>query len=177
MDPTGEPMVRRMARVLLEGGCAAVYLVTGADADAVAGACADLGPAVVPVYNRQFASGMGTSIAAGVSLAPADTPILVATCDMPAVRAAHVRALIDTSADGARRVASVYPAADDDTVRVTGVPALFPATDRQALCALTGDRGARDLLKQTDTLSVFLRNGSLDLDTPADVARWHASGG
>jgi uncharacterized damage-inducible protein DinB len=57
---------------------------------------------------------------------------------------------------------------------VRGIPALFPQADWTVLHALSGDRGARDLFVLPDTLSVFLRNGSFDVDTPADLVRWRA---
>lgn len=173
-DAAGEPLVRRMARVLLEGGCSTVSVVTGAAADDVVAACVALGDRVQAVHNAHFAEGMGTSIARGMAARPADQAVIVATCDMPAVDAAHVQALVAASADGRLRVASSYPVSEGSSELVRGVPALFPPHDREVLLALTGDRGARDLLRQSDTLSVFIRNGSLDLDTPADVARWHA---
>lgn len=177
LDAGGEPLVRRMARELLAGGCARVVVVTGGAATEVAAACAGMGPGVTLVFNGRFAEGMGTSIAAGVAALETPAAVLVATCDMPAVDAAHIRALLTLSDGGRRRVASTYLGAGDEGPPVLGVPALFPTTDVPALLALTGDRGARELLKQNDTLSVFLQDGSLDLDTPADIARWHEASG
>ncbi len=175
-DAAGTPLVRRSAQVLLDGGCDQVIVVTGARATEVAAACAGLARTRC-VHNPDFVEGMGRSIAAGVAATPADAAVLVATCDMPVVDASHVRALLAASDAGTRRVASSYAATDEADALVRGVPALFPASDVAALLALTGDRGARDLLRQNDTLSVFLQDGSLDLDTPADIARWHEAGG
>ena len=47
----------------------------------------------------------------------------------------------------------------------------------RALAALDGDQGARDLLRANETLTVSLRHGSFDIDTPADVAAWRAATG
>ncbi len=181
-DDHGVPMVRRMARVLLDGGCDLVVVVTGADADAVAraarGSNGEHDAQVILVHNAQFADGMGTSIACGAQQAislGADA-VLVATCDMPAVDAAHIDALLRESG-GSRRVASSYATEDGSVELILGVPAVFPRPDLARLVALSGDQGARSLIRLNDTLSVFIRYGNLDLDTPADVDRWRSNVG
>ncbi|MBL0171673.1 MAG: DinB family protein [Gemmatimonadaceae bacterium] len=94
---------------------------------------------------------------------------------MPTVNSEHFRAIIDTSSDHSPDhssiIASRYESAGGDMV--LGIPALFPKADWAILRSLTGDRGAKSLFS-IDTLSVFLRLGSFDLDTPSDVARWRA---
>lgn len=171
----GEPLVARMARTLCAVGCAPVVVVTGADAPSVH-AAVDALP-VVLVHHDGWAEGMGTSIACGVRWLDAHVPdaesVLIAACDMPSVSAAHLQALIaaaQSPMDSTRttRVASAY----GDTC---GIPALFPRSDWAALMALTGDTGARGLLRGADTRRVPLPDGTLDLDTPADVARWRAA--
>ena len=125
---------------------------------------------------------MGTSIACGVQRLAApelDTidAVLIASCDMPSVTTAHLRALIDAAPSGSERVASAYAGPDgkagDEPVR--GIPALLPRADWPALAALDGDQGARALLRQAQTHTVLLPHGTFDLDTPADVARWRSA--
>ncbi len=176
LDEAGRALVVRAAQQLLDAGCDPVAVMTGARHEAVADAVAALGVHVV--FNASWSEGLGSSIRRGMTwLTSLESPpipgaVLIAACDMPHVTAEHLRALIDRSDQGSRRVASAYDAESGDLVR--GIPALFPQADWTVLHALSGDRGARDLFVLPDTLSVFLRNGSFDVDTPADLVRWRA---
>jgi len=206
LDETGEPMVRRVARDLLAAGCSPILVIVGASADAVIDALH--GVNVEVALNPEFADGMGTSIACGVRALqsrasrdhrqdadsdatrlevrddttrefPSDIRgCLIAACDMPTADAPHFRALVQTSALGARRVCSDYidgsgPEAARQARR--GIPAVFPHTDFAQLASLSGDRGAKPLLSSDETLSVPLVGGTFDLDTPADVEAWRAA--
>ena len=180
-DEAGDTLVSRSAMHLLTAGCSPVVVVTGAAADEVANAVADL--PVHVCHNPQWSDGMGTSISAGMtwlthfveSQAAGDAPVeaaIIVACDMPDVTATHFRELCAAWHAAGQRVASAYP--DDAGGSVVGVPALFPVADWPVLQRLSGDRGAREILRAMDTLSVFVRMGSFDLDTPDDVRRWRA---
>ena len=173
LDAHGERMVARAAQQLVAAGCEPVLVITGASHDEVSAAVAALNVRVV--FNAGWTEGIASSIRAAVTALANDavSAMLVMPCDMPSISIAHLRALIETSASGSARTASHYERADGAMMR--GVPALLPRADWASLLTLTGDRGARDLLAQNDTLSVFLRLGNFDLDTPADVARWRAN--
>ncbi len=177
LDESGGAMVVRAARHLLEAGCAPVVVVTGAEHEAVASVLA-----VLPVevtYNAEWPQGMGSSIRHGIEWVESHSNLcnaaLIAACDMPSVDTAHIQAIINRSSKGASQVASEYESASGAHIR--GIPALFPKARWTALRALSGDRGARDLLQFTGTISVFLQNGRFDLDTPSDLARWRADTG
>jgi CTP:molybdopterin cytidylyltransferase MocA len=79
------------------------------------------------------------------------------TCDQPAVTPDHLRAL----AISGETTASAYAGR-------RGVPAYFPASAFAALAQLTGDAGARDLLRDARTIPLPL--GELDIDTPEALA-------
>lgn len=187
-DAGGEALVHRTARVLLDGGCAPVYAIVGAAHDDVANALTDL-PAHI-VLNAEWQEGLASSIRAAVAAAElhqkqtgvvqgrqpgveappalADTAIdalLFATCDMPSVDASHVHALCAAYLGGAVRVASRY----GDTI---GVPAIVGAREWPVLQDLRGDRGAKSLLLQPDTVTVPLAGGTFDVDTPDDMRVW-----
>ena len=175
LDESGGAMVVRAARQLLEAGCAPVVVVTGAEHAAVASVLA-----VLPVEvtcNAEWPEGMGSSIRHGIEWVESHSTVchaaLIAACDMPSVDTAHLQAIISRSSNCAFLVASEYESASGAHIR--GIPALFPKARWTALRALSGDRGARDMLQSTDTLSIFLRNGWFDLDTPSDLARWRAN--
>lgn len=183
--PDGTPLVTWMARQLCEANTAPVLVITGAHAAPVAEAVRDL--PVACIHHAAWAAGMGTTIAFGVQWlaqhAPQADAVLIAACDMPSVTTTHLRALREASHDGNRdgdhadggradgavhRVASSYG-------ETCGIPALFPRRDWDALQALTGDIGARALLRDAATRRITLEGGTFDLDTPPDVARWRAT--
>jgi len=196
-DATGEPLVSRVVRRLGEAGCPEVVVVVGAERARVCAAVARTGGSVPVsiVAHAGWAGGMGTSIAcgighvasrvtsgagAGASKAPhaqplVPTAVLIAAVDMPSVTTAHLAQLLTASAGGSRRAASTYAAADGTSIR--GIPAVLPRADWPWLLALDGDRGARVLLAEPGTAAVPLTDGALDLDTPADVARWRSAQG
>ncbi|MBU6367377.1 MAG: nucleotidyltransferase family protein [Gemmatimonadetes bacterium] len=175
----GVPRVVRVARDLAAAGCTPIVVVLGAEAERVAAALA--GEAVRPVTHAGWTAGMGSSIAAGVRAleaalegTPAWTAVgaaLVAPCDMPGATVAHLRWLVEASGGGTWRVASGYA----DGAR--GMPAVLPRGDWPALQALTGEGGARALLRGADVAVVPLADGDGDLDTPEAVRAWRASWG
>jgi CTP:molybdopterin cytidylyltransferase MocA/uncharacterized damage-inducible protein DinB len=174
----GVTLVERAARQLLDAGCSPVLVVIGAHGSQIRDAVAML--PVTCVENVHWERGMGTSIACAVTalsegLGSGGAAVVIATCDMPMVTVDHLRALVATSGQGERRVASAYAGPDGAPVR--GIPAVLPGADWPALAALDGDQGARLLLRDKETLTVSLRRGNFDIDTPADVAAWRAATG
>jgi len=185
--PSGAPLVAEMVERLLVGGCDDVLVVLGAEAQAVQEALAPVQAAnptrLHTLIHDSWSDGMGSSLAAGICALrervangrPPYAVALLATCDMPAVTAAHVAALHrQWRLDMGQRVASRWQ--DDTGAEIIGVPAILPADDWPTLANLSGDQGARALLRAPGTRSVELPGGALDLDTPADVARWQAQG-
>lgn len=174
----GVTLVEHAARQLLEAGCSPVIVVVGAGSRGVRDAVSML--PVQCIDNTQWERGMGTSIASAVTalndVRLADVQAaLITTCDMPTVSVDHLQSLAATSALGTQRVASTYAAPDGSLVR--GIPAVLPREDWPALAMLDGDQGARDILRDRATLTVSLRLGNFDIDTPADLAAWRAATG
>jgi molybdenum cofactor cytidylyltransferase len=151
----GENLLERAVRVAREAGCAPVVVVLGASADLIRLQC-DFGDACV-VVNEDWASGMGGSVAAGVSYLKGVDGCVVMTCDMPAVTGAHLKLLM-----GGEVTASSYAGRK-------GVPAFFPAGVFEKLMALRGDVGARELL--AGARCEELLDGELDVDTVGDLER------
>ena len=198
-DATGEPLVVRVVRQLGEAGCGEVVVVVGAERARVRAALEAVAwPMAVAILEHDgWVDGMGTSIARGIrhvagrllatgpdaggaDAAPTISPtgptaVLIAAVDMPSVTTEHLAQLRDASAGGMRRTASSYAAADGTILR--GIPAVLPRADWSWLAALDGDRGARVLFAEPGTAVVPLTDGALDLDTPADVARWRSAQG
>jgi len=152
----GETLLERAVRVAREAGCSPVVVVLGASAASIQAVC-DFGDAVV-VVNDGWAEGMGSSVRTGVGALLDVDACVVMTCDMPAVTASHLRALMASG----EVTASSYAGR-------RGVPAYFPAGAFQSLLELRGDAGAKDLLRSAHF--VELVGGELDVDTTTDLAR------
>ena len=118
----------------------------------------------IALLNRESYEGMASSIRCGVEAARSlkASGVVVMTCDQPGVTADHLRALID---DDAAIAGSAYAG------RI-GVPAYFSAASFDALLALQGDTGARELLRGAKSISNEALN--LDIDTEEDFRKAQA---
>lgn len=162
----GEPLVHRAARAALDAGCRPVAVVLGAESDSVGAAVAGL--PVLPVGNPDWADGVGTSIACGMRAAAAHRPAgcIVLPCDQPRLTARVLAGLIERFRRGdAQAVACAYGG-------TVGAPVLFAPALFDRLAALTGDRGAKRVLRGCAPLAVVdFPGGELDIDTDADLQR------
>jgi xanthine dehydrogenase accessory factor len=99
-------------------------------------------PGVRWVMNPDYAEGMGTSLRKGIEAAPADADAyLVALADMPGTTPAMVASLLARWAAGRDRI--VVPVHRGHR----GHPVILPARFRAELLALSGDVGARGILR------------------------------
>ena len=161
----GESLVRRAVR-LAEDVCGdRSVLVVGNDWKKVLAAC---GPqSGFFVLNDQYASGMASSIGAGVSsVSQVADAVLLLMADQPLIRPDHLRQLI-AAWNGAPNdiIVSEYSG-------VQGPPVFFPANCFEGLMKLEGDQGARALLsKMKDSVQgIALGAAAFDIDTPEDLA-------
>jgi nicotine blue oxidoreductase len=175
-DENGRAMVVRAAMQLRDAGCDPVLVITGAAHDLVSHTLESHD--VTVVYNPEWSEGMGSSIRRAMEWLDAQSvgasidAVIIAACDMPAVTSDHVNSLLTTFQKEGSRVASRYDATSGRPV--LGIPALFPKGDWSDLRALSGDRGARDVLARSGTAAITLPSGDFDLDTPEDVERWRS---
>ena len=171
-DERDVPYVDRALGRLLDGGCDLVTVVLGAAADEVRaildedGWCVD--PAVDVVVAEDWAEGMGASLRAGLSALAAGrddvTTALVSLVDLPDVDEAVVARVlaVDDRSDCLARAS--YDG-------VPGHPVLLGRDHWAGVVeTATGDRGARDYLRDRDVLTVEcgdLATGR-DVDTPGE---------
>ena len=171
-DERDVPYVDRALGRLLDGGCDLVTVVLGAAADEVRaildedGWCVD--PAVDVVVAEDWAEGMGASLRAGLSALAAGrddvTAALVSLVDLPDVDEAVVARVlaVDDRSDSLARAS--YDG-------VPGHPVLLGRDHWAGVVeTATGDRGARDYLRDRDVLTVEcgdLATGR-DVDTPGE---------
>jgi molybdenum cofactor cytidylyltransferase len=165
----GKPLVRHAAELAREACGDRTILVSGHQWRAVARA-AGAAPEFL-VVNERYDQGLGSSIALAASAVShvADALLLV-FADQPLITSRHLRTLIDrwSGADN-EIVASAYSG-------TAGPPVLFPRGAFSALCGLTGDRGARNVLEDPlfDVATIPFDDAAIDIDTPADLARLEA---
>jgi nicotine blue oxidoreductase len=162
IDIGGQPLAARGVALLRDGGADPVIVVTGAAAVDLVG--------VITVHNPRWATGMGSSLAAGLATAPDDcAAVVVALVDQPLVGAAAVRRLIAAFRAGA----SVAVAAYDGRPRN---PVLLGRDHWAEVSALAdGDAGAREFLRAHPELVTLVECGDTgrpdDIDTSEDLAR------
>lgn len=165
----GEPMVRRTAKSILDAGLE-LTVVTGAYRRRVDRALHGL--PLIRLHHPGWAAGMGSSLAAGVRTLSqrADPPQALILClaDQPAVGATELRRLLMAW----RQHPDAIVLSDHGAAR--GPPALFPRCWFDALAALGGDHGARDLIRRCGdaVVTVAMPEAAFDIDTREDVSRW-----
>ena len=146
-----------------------VVVVTGPEDTAIRQALEDL--PVRFAVNPRPQDGQGTSIAAGIAaIKPWTTAALIALGDQPRMPAAVVPALLDAfRRSGKAIIAPVYQG-------VHGTPVLFSSEVFGELRALTGDAGARAVVKanpeRVEAVAFDLAMPP-DVDTPEDYAKLH----
>jgi molybdenum cofactor cytidylyltransferase len=165
----GQTLLKRAASVALEAGCRPVIVVTGAHAEASRKALHGLD--VCEVENKQWESGIGSSVCVGVeavvAAAPRISAIVLMLCDQPFVAREIIAGLVAVHRKtGCGIIASQYGGS-------YGVPALFSRKYFPELTALKGTAGAKQVI-QKHLAKVHLLpfpEGEIDVDTPDDFAR------
>jgi molybdenum cofactor cytidylyltransferase len=172
-DIAGEPMIRRVARAVLDGGATEVVAVTGHDEPRVRAALDGL--PVRFAHNPDWSGGMGASIAAGIGSLGSDVDgALIVPGDMPLLSAALLETLIEIFAsDGARSI--VFPVTAHSEQRN---PVLWPREFFPLLGALSGREGGKRLLEshRASCREVRVTDEACleDVDAPHDLARARA---
>jgi len=116
--------------------------------------------------------GMSASIKAGINGVRGADAVLIVLADMPEIKAMHLDKIIAAYlADRSRQI--VRAVGTDGTA---GHPVLFDKSLIETLQILSGDQGAKNLLKTHKVHKVPLdaSAATTDLDTPEDWAEWRA---
>jgi CTP:molybdopterin cytidylyltransferase MocA len=162
----GEALVRRAAELARETCGDNTILVTGHDSAAVAKAAGDA--ARFLVVNDRHTEGLGNSIAAAVkTVSHTADGILLLLADQPLITVSHLQALKKR-----------WSGADDEIVATSfdntmGPPVLFPSGAFRALANLSGDKGARAILRDSrfTVKTIDFEDAAIDIDTPDDLTR------
>lgn len=165
----GELLVERACRLLAEGGCDPVLAVLGAGSDRVR-ATATLPRAV---DNPDWATGMGSSVRAGLAaIPPGVDAAVIALADEPLVGPEAVRRLVAAwraeLPAGMHAVVATYAGQQRNPVLLTRT--IFA----EVSAAAVGDRGARVWLRSHPAAVIGVpcddTGDVLDIDTPDDLA-------
>jgi molybdenum cofactor cytidylyltransferase len=175
-DPTklvakldGKPIVRRVVEAALATKARPVVVVTGYARELVEATVADLD--VGFAFNPKFASGLASSLKAGLATTPPDAAgALVLLGDMPWIEPRLSDALIDAFLAREGALAAV-PSREGRR----GNPVLLGRGLFEAAMRLTGDEGARRLigvLGESELVEVEASDigVTFDVDTPSDLA-------
>lgn len=168
----GRTLIRRAAESLIDAGCSPVFVVLGAEID---GSRKELeGLSVEVVVNSLWESGMGSSIALGVrrlrETVPSADAVLIALCDQPNVTGEKLQPFIEHFAATRRQVV----AAEYDGI--AGVPALFSSDLFPGLESLKGDKGAREIIRNSpDAMTIPLPEAGIDVDTLVQLDKLNES--
>ena len=147
-------------------GAEPVIVITGANADAIV---KDIDKKQVRiVFNKKWKEGMASGIAAGVYAAITYNnnieKIIITVCDQPFISSSLFKQLYKKFEESVKNiVASAYA----DTI---GTPVLFTQKYFDALLALTGDEGAKKILRSNndDVATIDFPKGNIDIDTQKD---------
>jgi molybdenum cofactor cytidylyltransferase len=164
----GEPLLRRVARVVIAAGLSDVVVVTGHQSECCRGVLKGL--AIRYVHNTDWPYGMGKSIAAGIeALHPACQGVFIVPTDMPNLTSTlfvRLRAAFDVS--GGSTI--VFPVTSTGEQRN---PVLWPQAFFPDLRALSGATGAKTLLlrhtRQSHVVPLGSDGEAADIDTLADL--------
>ena len=158
----GQTLAERGVTTLRAGGADPVLLVTGA-------VKLEIGIAYT-VYNREWRTGMGSSLRAGLRALPPDADAaVVALADQPLVGPEAVARLIAAYQAGAGVAVATYDGQPRNPVLLAREH--WP----EVIVMAVGDQGARAFLRARPDLVTLVECGDTgrpdDIDTPADLAR------
>lgn len=170
LDDGHSPVIAQTVTCLMAANLASPLIVVGDNGPAIAAATSHW--ALPLVYNPQAASGMASSIRAGLRLVPDRWDgVFIILGDMPGVQPATLQKL----------VAHFAPDAGHDIIIPTyqgqrGNPLLWGRRHFERLAGLSGDRGAKALLDELTEaiIEVTVEDPGilLDIDTPEAWAKW-----
>jgi len=166
----GEPLLTKTLHTAFGLGGQPVIVVIGAHSDRIIPLLEDKGVHIV--RNFDWAEGMASSVRCGVQAATDNFPeadgVIIIVCDQPGLETQTLRGLIDLQRTTGRPVAASSYAGR------LGTPAIFHRSVFPELLTLSGDQGARQMLRQLgERVAVQpFEAGALDIDTEEDYQRW-----
>lgn len=122
------------------------------------------------IYNRNYKSGMASSIKAGLKYLPKESShFFIVLADMPEVKKKHYNKMI--LATKKNKKVPVVPYVNSQQAN----PVLFSKNFIQKLKSLRGDKGAKKILQNETKIKVIFKDKALmkDLDSLADFKQYN----
>ncbi|HEX6000741.1 MAG TPA: nucleotidyltransferase family protein [Hyphomicrobiaceae bacterium] len=171
-DLDGTPMLRRVVETALASTARPVLVVTGHMATEVGATLAGLD--VLIVANPGYATGLASSLKAGIRAVPTDCDgAMILLGDMPRLAATYLNTLADAFAASPDSI--IVPVHEGRQ----GNPVLWPRRYFPELLRLDGDAGAKRLMAahREDVREVELATDGIfiDVDTPEALAQMRNS--
>jgi molybdenum cofactor cytidylyltransferase len=166
----GKPLVRHVADAALASRARPVIVVTGHGRELVQGALAGL--QITFVHNENYATGLASSLRAGVAAVPPEPAgAIILLGDMPLITADLMNHLIRRLEENSE-LDAIAPL----THGRRGNPVLLARSLLAEVAGLSGDEGARRLL-QTPWIRVLEipiggDAAAADIDTPESLEEW-----
>lgn len=163
----GRSLVRRAADAAIAAGGRPTVVVLGSSSEEIAPELD--GARTHVVVNSGWETGMASSLRAGIrrvrEISPECDAAIIVLADQPDVSDTLLRALV------ARLDAGPEPAVACRYDGILGPPAIFRATLFDRLASLTGDQGARALLRSEvlPVAAIDFPGGARDVDEPGDA--------
>jgi molybdenum cofactor cytidylyltransferase len=163
----GRTLIARSVDAAAGSRCDHIIVVLGAHAESIIPEIRDMCAEIA--CNPDWQQGKATTIKAGMnavtlSPTPFDSVILM-TCDQPHVDSALLNAIIDRHGSWPDCIVACEYAG------TTGVPALVPRKYFGDLLSLSGEEGAKSLIRTHPeaTQTIHFPDGALDIDSPRDL--------
>jgi molybdenum cofactor cytidylyltransferase len=161
-------LLRHAAETACASQCVVRVVVLGAQYERFEREIDDLEVAIC--VNPNWQEGMGSSLRAGLESLIASsvgenlTGVVVILCDQPLLTTAHLDSLIVAHTNTPEQIIA------SDYGERCGVPCLFPRAFFPELLSLSGDEGARQLLRKNkdNLIAVAFSEGKFDIDTLHD---------
>jgi molybdenum cofactor cytidylyltransferase len=172
VDISGQPLIRRTVQATLASHAAPVIVVTGRDAERVEQALSGLDVQIVE--NAAFATGLSTSLKAGINAVPAESDgALIVLGDMPFITPGVLDTLIAAFSPADGRAICVASHAGK-----RGNPVLWARRFFAEMMTIEGDVGAKHIMAANDELVCEVEAPTdaplVDIDTREDLAAFAA---
>lgn len=164
-----KPLLRHVSDAARASHVSEIIVVTGHEREKIEAALTESKSRFV--HNPDYADGLSTSLKAGLAALPKDCDgAVILLGDMPLVTVDIINVLIAAIQSAPQKSAAV-PVVHGEW----GNPVLLMRKSFAAVCALTGDAGARKYLMdhRDQVLEIPVTDGAVlvDLDTPEALAR------
>ncbi len=168
IDINGKTILETVISTVLKAEINPLIIVLGNDADQFQKTLEEY--PVILVKNYEWEKGMSTSIKAGIGALGNDVAgSMILLGDMPGISAKDIKSLLIKFCE-LENQKIIYPVKDGQQ----GHPVIFPKSFFNELSLLSGDRGAKSILNDENSLGVEMQSQGVlfDIDTESDLINY-----